>query len=119
MPRTLVFQFVQLDVIRVFQPCACLWCCNTKTSANSVLPEPLLRHTNACSFVPVGVGPVRGELYLKLHKIDSTDRLQRSVERGGCSSCGMSDSRKWMRVTYPTLAVPVRVGLQRPLQTSR
>ena len=25
------------EVIRVFQPCACTWCCNTKTSASSVL----------------------------------------------------------------------------------
>ena len=28
---------VLFDVIRVFQPCACAWCCNTNTSASSVL----------------------------------------------------------------------------------
>ena len=33
--QRLVFQFVQFDVIGVFQPCACLWCCNIRTSARA------------------------------------------------------------------------------------
>ena len=32
----------QCEVSRVFQPCACPWCCNTKTCANSLFASSVL-----------------------------------------------------------------------------
>ena len=38
------FDPILFVVIRVFQPYACAWCCNTKTSASSVLLSQLCIH---------------------------------------------------------------------------